>query len=338
MKSRNQLISIIIPVYNVYQYLECCLKSVLTQTYHNLEIILIDDGSIDGSGNICDEYAQRDSRIVVLHQMNRGVSSARNKGIEMARGDYVLFIDADDYIDRSYVKSLYEKLNLADVVICGYRRKTGNQGLRLLEKEGLLEREELFFHVMCTNVIHGSCWNKIFSRKILENCNITFHENIDIGEDMVFVTEYLQHCTSYYYINKPLYFYRMNEQSALHYTYSTKKFNEKNISCLDCIALLEDIAEHENEEIRNCIGYRAVRSSIRLMLQMILGDYADQSVMKRIRVICRRNYWRYIRVKAGTGLEKIFGLILCFSPYLGYQGGKLAVNSNIISLNKYIEQ
>ena len=104
----DTLISIVVPVYNVSQYLERCIQSVIYQTYENLDIILIDDGSTDNSGLICDKYAKIDKRIRVLHQQNSGLSAARNAGIEIAKGKYITFIDSDDYVDSDYVSFLYD--------------------------------------------------------------------------------------------------------------------------------------------------------------------------------------------------------------------------------------
>ena len=118
----NPLISLVIPVYNVEKYLDKCMESVLAQTYDNYEVILVDDGSTDNSGKMCDEYAERDSRVTVYHQKNSGVSVARNVGIENAKGEFISFIDSDDWVDESYLEKLVNaqiKYN-ADLTICEY--------------------------------------------------------------------------------------------------------------------------------------------------------------------------------------------------------------------------
>ena len=118
----NNLISIIVPVYNVEQYLSKCIDSIINQTYKNLEIILIDDGSTDKSGEICDKYKNEDKRIIVIHQLNGGVSAARNTGIGVAKGKYILFIDSDDWIEKDYVSSLFTYAGDDTIVCCGYKR------------------------------------------------------------------------------------------------------------------------------------------------------------------------------------------------------------------------
>ena len=118
----EELISVILPIYNVEKYLEKCLKSVINQTYKNLEIILVDDGSKDNSPQICDEYAVKDKRIVVIHKSNGGLSDARNAGIEIAKGKYIALIDSDDYVEKDYVQFLYQliKENNAEMSICSH--------------------------------------------------------------------------------------------------------------------------------------------------------------------------------------------------------------------------
>lgn len=116
----EDLISIIIPIYKVEEYLKRCVDSVINQTYKNLEIILIDDGSPDSCGKICDEYAKINNKIYVIHQQNQGVSAARNAGIDKAKGKYICFIDSDDYVDANYIEVLHDGMKKCDLSICSY--------------------------------------------------------------------------------------------------------------------------------------------------------------------------------------------------------------------------
>ena len=121
---RNSLISVIVPVYNVEKYLPQCLNSIINQTYKNIEVVLVDDGSTDDSGNICEEYKKNDERIIVVHQKNSGLSAARNVGIEISTGEYITFIDSDDYISPDYIENLYSALEQysADIAICDLKK------------------------------------------------------------------------------------------------------------------------------------------------------------------------------------------------------------------------
>ena len=130
----NQLISIIVPIYNVEKYLKQCIESIISQTYRNIEIILVDDGSPDNCGKICDEYSQKDKRIIVLHKENGGLSDARNKGIDIAKGDYLTFVDSDDFVNIDYIEKLYNsiKFNNTKLAQCGISKVDENN--EIIEK------------------------------------------------------------------------------------------------------------------------------------------------------------------------------------------------------------
>ena len=173
----KEKISVIVPVYNVEKYLKKSIDSIINQTYKNLEIILVDDGSIDDSGKICDEYEKKDARIKVIHQENQGLSKARNNGIEQATGEYIGFVDSDDYIEKKMYEILYEYIIKydADISICKYEkieeynnkvyqnRKENNEVIVMSKTEGI--RELLEEHGKITNY----AWNKLYRKKLFEN-------------------------------------------------------------------------------------------------------------------------------------------------------------------------
>ena len=187
-------VSVIIPVYNVELYLKKCVDSVLKQTYPHLEIILIDDGSPDNCPRICDEYAKKDKRIQVIHKQNGGVSSARNAGLDVAFGEYVCFIDSDDYIEADMVEKLVEGIekNNGDVCICGYSvdiySESGDEVSNRdvfppysnIDKQ-LSLREYEYILGIC-----GYAWNKLYRREFLQKYNLRFQEKISLFEDLLF--------------------------------------------------------------------------------------------------------------------------------------------------------
>ncbi|MBO5204316.1 MAG: glycosyltransferase family 2 protein [Clostridia bacterium] len=219
----DSLVSIIIPVYNVEKYLPECLESVINQTYKNLEILLIDDGSPDNSGKICDEYAEKDARIKVIHKENGGVSSARNLGLNIATGEYITFIDSDDFVDEHYVEYLYNDLTSqsSDMSFCGFSKHFGQTTEKYEEcfpnklnidfKNMDFER---FFHsfFQFNNTVFGSIWRVLYKKDVIKN--ILFNSNIKISEDLVFVLNCIFKCKSISHIEDSLYFYRVNNQSA----------------------------------------------------------------------------------------------------------------------------
>lgn len=210
----NDLISVIVPVYNVCAYLEECVNSIMRQTYYKIEIILIDDGSIDGSGEICDTLALLDSRIKVYHKENGGVSSARNMGLMKATGQYIGFVDADDVIDAQMYEVLYQNIKKfdADFSYCLMKRMYGEQ---IDNKEGenaiFLPGEEgyslrAYFGLTPRPHIGKSVCNKLFSRSILHD--FRFEEKYILGEDNLFMTKTMINLPRCVYIGKVLYFYR----------------------------------------------------------------------------------------------------------------------------------
>ena len=185
-------LSVIVPVYNVAAYLPACIDSILSQTVRDLELILIDDGSPDDCGQICDEYAAKDTRVQVIHQKNHGVSAARNAGLRIASGDFFGFVDPDDWIAPEMFASLLKAAqeNHAQIAVCGFTfcDESGNVEYDQAVPEGLYGREELLMSIYgMPNRFHGSMCNKIFSRDLLKD--IRFDDTVAIGEDWLLLYE-----------------------------------------------------------------------------------------------------------------------------------------------------
>ncbi len=203
-------VSVIVPVYNTEKYLVRAIESILGQTYTNIEIILVNDGSTDHSGEICEEYAIRDSRVKVFHQKNSGVSATRNFGLKVAQGDYIQFVDSDDEIISYMIETLIEEVitQKCDVVICGY--SVIGREKKVSSKASLYKRDEfLFLGYIDQNIsqlILSSC-NMLFKSSLI-NCNkLKFNSSYIMGEDGLFTLEYLLKCRNIYVINETLYNY-----------------------------------------------------------------------------------------------------------------------------------
>lgn len=222
--NKKPSISIIVPVYNVEKYIEQCIQSIISQTHKNFELILVDDGSPDKSGTICDKYASNDDRIVVVHKENGGVSSARNVGINRATSDWITFIDSDDFIGKDYIKNLYAGTHYKDIdFVHGGCTNCSENG----EIVGVEQRYENFSSndkLLLLNNFRGLCFSKLFRRAIVEGKDIKFDNNIRIGEDMVFTMEYLTYVNSYSFVSDVSYYYRRRKTSATHITRQT--YNE----------------------------------------------------------------------------------------------------------------
>lgn len=186
-----QLISILVPVYNVEKYLPQCLESIIKQTYKDLEIILVDDGSTDKSGEICDEYAQKDLRIRVIHQQNKGRSMARNTGIKASTGEYVLFVDSDDWIEKDMVEYLFEivKNTGAQIALCGYNNIDEKGQTKVTYEEQILSGEQVLVELCKDEKIKNYLWNQLIERELLEG--ITFPEGRNF-EDILTIYQWVE--------------------------------------------------------------------------------------------------------------------------------------------------
>lgn len=221
--------SVIIPIYNSQKYLNECLNSVINQTYRNLEIILINDGSKDNSLKIMQKFGKEDSRITIVNKKNAGVSAARNSGIAKASGDYVMFVDSDDYfMDMRAIEKLYvATIKECDVIIYNTFYETKRITYSLLGKSYIYKKEfdDFLFYIIKNEHIN-SPFNKVYKRQTISKYNIQFDDNIRIGEDLLFNIAYFKHCKSVYYLNKTLYFYRTSNTNSATSAYMKNKYTD----------------------------------------------------------------------------------------------------------------
>lgn len=236
MPDNTPLISVIIPVYKAERYLERCVESVRNQTYQNLEIILVDDGSPDNCGVMCDAYAQQDSRIHVIHQENAGQASARNRGLDIARGDYIGFVDSDDYIDTGMYKSLYTLLVENDVQIacCGTYivdelGKIKSTCINPTEGIILYDRDQALGEHLHNTRITSSLCDKLFLANIF--AEVRMIEGM-IYEDLEVVPRCLNNAECIVYTSEPMYNYVMTSQSTMRGKFNVHRFDSREASHL----------------------------------------------------------------------------------------------------------
>lgn len=227
----NKLVSVIIPVFNVRSYLVEALDSVLQQTYENLEIIIIDDGSTDGSGEICDEYAAKDTRVLVIHQENRGLSAARNAGLDKMSGEKVVFLDSDDAYHPDYVQMMMDAMirEQTDLVICRYTVHYTTERMKIGDNKitgpslapGMYDRAgALRAFVDAGN--DSSVWNRLYSRNLWKDIRFP---NGNVCEDLDTTYRIIDLCRTVYVVDQPLYLYRKRPGSISH-TASWKTVND----------------------------------------------------------------------------------------------------------------
>ena len=228
-------LSVIVPVYNTEKYLRECVDSILAQTFEDFELILVNDGSTDGSGAICDEYAAKDPRIQVIHQKNGGITVARKSGVRVAQGEYVTFVDSDDWIDKNMYHTMLARES-ADIVICNIFRAT-NEGLFEIkccvdsgeyDKQKLLDRfypVMLFDYERCQPAVHPSLCNKLIRSEIIRNVINNVADGITYGEDALCSYACMLDAENIHMIDRGLYYYRENLQSVCN-VYNKKMFSK----------------------------------------------------------------------------------------------------------------
>lgn len=220
----DPIISIIVPIYNVGKYLPKCIESILNQTFKNFELILVNDGSTDNSGVVCDDYAKKDTRIKIIHKSNGGVSSARNAGLYVAKGEYIGFVDPDDYIDKNMYEKLYRLCidNNSDIAICRFNREINGKIQNKESTEEIIELNnmEAMNELFKGNLYRFSLCNKLFSKKCFND--VLFPEE-RIHEDLSTTYKLFANSKKAVYINYCGYIYVRRENSILTSTYNEKR-------------------------------------------------------------------------------------------------------------------
>ena len=262
--NKKELISIIVPIYNVEKYLETCIESIIKQTYKKIEIILVNDGSTDNCLQICEKYAATDKRIKVINKENGGLSDARNKGIEKATGKYLIFIDSDDYIDVQMVEKLYTNLieNKADISICNhyYDYQNGNIKFKKFPNKELISNKEKKFYNIYNDysVSTITAWGKIYKKEIFNNIKYPVGK---IHEDEAIVLDILNIAKKISYFDEPLYYYVQRNNSI------TSNFNIKR---LDIISVHESRINKLKKKNNKELLYLEYKTYIKRLIKIIV--------------------------------------------------------------------
>lgn len=258
-------VSVIVPVYKAEAYLGKCVDSLLAQTFRDFELLLIDDGSPDGSGALCDVYARSDSRVRVMHQANSGVSVARQRGVEMSVGEYVIHADPDDWVEPDMLQSLYSKAteDNADMVICDFYEGYGERQVYRKQEPDRLEHltmlRNLFQH------LHGSCWNKLVRRECISKYSVAFDSELSFCEDLYFNASLLLFPLRVSYLPQAFYHYEqtVNVNSLVNY-YTKKSFEyDVNLRKKFCELLCQtEVYEVCKNRMSYLIVYRAYEGKL----------------------------------------------------------------------------
>ncbi len=283
----SALISVIVPVYKVEAYLKKCVDSIINQTYKNLEIILVDDGSPDGCSKLCDKLAEEDKRIVVIHQGNKGVSSARNAGIDIAKGEYIMFVDGDDWLPRNAAEKLVCSITQNGADFCyGATKEIHVLKNRIPDNvpDTTIQKEDANNLLPFIQKMAKTPWGKLFRRRLLNDYHIRFDKDIKFHEDTIFLYRFLQKCQTLSSVSNITYYYnRLVFASA-----SKKQYSEIHIWKYTTAYELEKIfADHLSQaDIMKYVSQRYLLS-LDGRCREIVSVYADaQEAIKRLRETC----------------------------------------------------
>ena len=268
MMDSLKMVSVIIPIYNVENFVEKCIESILFQTIQNLEIILVDDGSSDGSGDICDVYAKKDARIKVIHKKNGGVSSARNMGISNATGEYICFVDGDDFVANDYIEYLLRLINMhdADIALTSSFYSNYNEKQTHNLTEELWNSEDAVEAILCNRILIG-CNNKLFKSTLIKR-KINFIESLPIGEGFNFNVEVFQMAQKSVVGNKKIYYYIKDNPNSVMTKFNIHKY-EKGLYAIE---LLKENLTIKSHRINLAWEYARWRTS---------SDFYDMVVLSK---------------------------------------------------------
>lgn len=295
---KQDLISVIVPVYNVEKYISRCVESILAQTYTNVEILLIDDGATDNSGKICDDFAKKDKRIVVIHKENEGVSVARNTALDIAKGKYITFVDSDDYIAEDCVERLYNLLMLyeADISMVGletvynYNTKLVKGKKKKISCYSNIEAvETLLYRKGITN---GPC-GKLYKKQLFDE--IHFPAGIVLAEDLAIMYRLLYIAQKVVCSKEKKYFYYQRKSSIIH-----KKNDKKN---MDRIKVSNEILEWSKEICPQCYPAATTRlfvSCLQALREVTLEDSQNMELLEEIKKNIKQYRKSIMRDKKAT--------------------------------------
>lgn len=285
--SREDLISVIVPVYNMEQYLERCVNSIVDQTYRNLEIILVDDGSTDRSPRMCDEYAAKDGRIKVVHKVNGGLSDARNAGLQVATGTYIGYVDSDDWIEPQMYQRMYEACieHQAQVAVCRYAKiyrdhvdREGNGQVTVFDREGILK---IYLTDQPEYVVYNSVWSKLFAREVVEGVLFPVGKN---SEDIMYTTKAFCKLEKAVYIDECLYDYVLDREGSIMNVNRTQRMFQDEIPFWR--EHITYIREMVSKDMGDMAAYYFYRRLLSYYMELAVGE-ETRIAAKRIAGIMR---------------------------------------------------
>lgn len=278
MNQSGPLVSIVVPVYKVEKYIHQCIQSILKQTYDSFELILVDDGSPDTCGDICEDYSEKDDRISVIHKKNGGLSDARNAGINISKGQYITFVDSDDFLHPDYLKKMMDIAvsNHADIVQCAFTSDEANLGGYDSSRKEIssFEPEKALHDLLKMQTVQVNAWAKFYGRHLFNGIRYPYGR---INEDNL--TTYkliLAARSSIVCMNQNLYFYRVNPESIMHSSFSAKRYE-----ILSFADEIKDYLGNNVQKYETDIEYNEMRLAFRLYNECVRSGMYKQYISQQ---------------------------------------------------------
>lgn len=321
VREKEPLISVIVPVYNVEQYLPKCLDSLLAQTWKNLEIILVNDGSPDNSWAIMQDYAARDSRVHIFRKENGGVSSARNFGLDRMQGEYVSFVDPDDWVSPYYLEWMYEaareqgvRMTLAEFVDVREGSEPVEKRLKTRPAARKITTET---YPSAGRVAGGHAWRTLYHRSVVGD--IRFDQTLHYAEDILFFTQAVAKAGAYAYLDAQLYYYLKRSGSAIEQSFTMKQYDEVE-GWKKAFASVRD----QPEAMRRSVETRLLTACAHVYYRMENSPYADEEKLKELREEARRHRKAWFWMSNDNLRNKGKVLMLLTFPSMGRKLWKFA--------------
>ncbi|RRF95921.1 MAG: glycosyltransferase [Lachnospiraceae bacterium] len=310
------LVSVLMPIYNVEKYLAECIESVLSQTYSNFELILVDDGSTDKCSEIVDEFSDKDHRVIAIHQENAGVDAARNNAIKHANGKYIAFIDSDDKYEPRYLETMVNEAESNDyqLVTCSFIPfgVTNPPKFKVISEQ-VTDRDTAAEYLLGYNSVNGYVWNKLFTKEIIDQNNIWFEDGYWACDDVLFAGNYLYHCTKVKILEAPLYRYRQVATGANRVRYSGVPFQKKWMSSFKVTGHFREL--YCSDKVTRACNLHEVREAGIVLRAMAASNYSGEEY-KQLTDIVKKYKSEFLKDGDSSYFQKLSVVLTSISPKL----------------------
>lgn len=319
----NDLITVVVPVYNMGAHLMKAVDSLLKQNYRHYEIILVDDGATDNGPKLCDELASEHERIRVIHKKNGGLSSARNCGIEEAKGEYIIFPDPDDWVDENYLSALVEQQeDEINLEICGNYVVTPTKQMiqNIGAKKEIFNRKDAILHLLAQTEYCGFAWNKLYHMDIIQRNNLRFDEELGMAQDLHFAFRYILQCNKVSYDPTPHYFYYQHEAGV---TNINHPLTARKISGLKTYKKLFDLSKKCIPEAVPLVGATIANQNLSFMYIYFNSGMNDPELLKQLHSSFKEYKGYFFKNNKYGFSHRAIGFIGLINPKLYYKLKKI---------------